>query len=617
MGEAREHSVKANAFWSVGRTVCACLIPFAIFLVLDGWFYSSPFNAEHFGASIIFSFAPVVCLYLGWPAIVGCAAAEAVVCLSTQVTVFDPALWLAGVVIYVALPYVLWYLIFWRAEDPYPRFDRASSVAWALVLLFISALVFGFLAGASAATANPDNGYAWAVIDLLMPMSAITLTVGIVLGILFEASPIAPRAPLWIREPYRQRPMLSLTQRIVFVFAVLAAVTVLGLLAGFMAFVYDPSDPDADFLSIMMGSLLIGDVVIFILWIFAIFTIAYIQSRFTMPIERLSAATRAFPEEMGAYQRAEEEDAAPDVLAEAKARAAQPVDMSGLRPSGEAAYLVEDTDTMRAELVRYLDEMRSVTAENERVRAELDIASQIQQGAVPHDFAELDRELHVQVAASMFPARDVGGDFYDAFRVDGTHLGVIMADVSGKGMPAALFMMRALADLREQMHAHAGDVGLALTRANRALCENNDAMLFVTGFIGILDVESGVLSYANAGHNPAWRLGPEGTWLKARKGLVLGVMDAVSYRAETLRLSPGGGLFLYTDGVTEAMDAHGGLYGDPRLDEVLRGLEERDAGDAPAGALVDGVIADVRRHAEGAEQSDDITALAFRWLPEG
>lgn len=113
-------------------------------------------------------------------------------------------------------------------------------------------------------------------------------------------------------------------------------------------------------------------------------------------------------------------------------------------------------------------------------------------------------------------------------------MGVIMADVSGKGMPAALFMMRALADLREQMHSHPGDVGDALTRANKALCENNESMLFVTAFIGILDVETGLFAYANAGHNPAWQLGPDGTWLKARKGLMLGVMDMISYRTETL-----------------------------------------------------------------------------------
>ncbi len=618
-GQESTHRESETQGWNLSapaRFAIYAFVPFLVFFLIDGRFFASDFLAEHFSVSPFFSFAPIVCLYLGWPAMVGCTVAEAIVCLSTGVTVFDPGVWFAGILVYVFLPHFLWYAVNASSADPYPRCSRAGALAKLFWILILANLAYSLVAGFSATQMNIASGYAWGVMSEFLMMTSIALTLGIVLLIALEASPLTPIPASWIVVPYQQRRSLSLTQRIVLVFAALATVVLFGLILSMYVFIYPEGENGAEsIIELVVASFILGDVIIVVLWSFGILVIRYLQTRFTIPIERLSETTRAFPQEMADYQKAVDAGVAGDALAEAKARAEDPVDMGDLKPSGEVAYLVEDTDTMRASMVSYLDEMRSVTAENERVKVELETAKGIQQGAVPHDFAELDKDLGVQVAASMTPARDVGGDFYDAFRIDSTHLGVIMADVSGKGMPAALFMMRALADLREQMHAHPEDVGLALTRANQALCENNDAMLFVTVFIGILDTRSGILSYANGGHNPAWILGAHGTWLEARKGLMIGIMDMVRYKTETLELAPGGGLFLYTDGVTEAMDPEEAQYGEDRLDAKLKEIEASAGGEAPSEELVDAVLADVHTFVNGAEPSDDITALAFRWLP--
>ena len=614
--DAQESDAEGRELSPAMRIALYMVVPFLVFFLIDGRFFANEFLATHFSVSPLFAFAPILSLYLGWPAMVGCVAAEAIVCLSTGVTVFEPGIWVAGLIFYVVIPYLLWYATSASSPDPYPRCSRAGALAKLFWIIILANLVYAIFASFSATQMNVANGYAWSVMSEFLLMTSITLTLGILLLIALEASPLTPMPASWITVPYQKRRSLTLTQRIVLMFAALATVVLLGLILSFYVFIYSEEEGGAESIfELIAASLVLGDVVIIVLWSFCILVIRYLQTRFTIPIERLSETTRAFPRQMADYQTAVDEGVRGEALAEARAEAEDPVDMGDLKPSGEVAYLVEDTDTMRASMVSYLDEMRSVTAENERVKVELETAKDIQQSAVPHDFSEIEAELGVQVAASMTPARDVGGDFYDAFRIDATHLGVIMADVSGKGMPAALFMMRALADLREQMHAHPEDVGLALTRANQALCENNGAMLFVTVFIGILDTETGVFSYANGGHNPAWILGKDGTWLKARKGLMVGIMDMIQYKTETLQLAPGGGLFLYTDGVTEALNPEEELYGEDRLDAVLKKVEAAAGGEASSETLVEDVLADVHTFVNGAEASDDITALAFRWLP--
>ena len=216
------------------------------------------------------------------------------------------------------------------------------------------------------------------------------------------------------------------------------------------------------------------------------------------------------------------------------------------------------------------------------------------------------------IYASMRPAKEVGGDFYDFFLIgedsgpERGKLGFVIADVSGKGVPAALFMMAAKPLIRDYM-ASGMELGEAIENVNHQLCDNNDAGMFVTVFAGVLDYETGHVVFVNAGHNPPllWQDG-SWKWLRNRSGLPLGLFDGLPYKAFEVDCLPGDQFLTYTDGVTEAMDVAEEQYGEDRLEE----LAQSDCTLHPR-MLVDVVRNDVARFTKGAEQSDDITILAL------
>ena len=270
-------------------------------------------------------------------------------------------------------------------------------------------------------------------------------------------------------------------------------------------------------------------------------------------------------------------------------------------------------------LVRRIDidsgRLRSFyAAEEDRRAKEYAIASTIQNSALP---APPPPDDAFSLAAAMHPAREVGGDFYDSFRLDATHVAFLVADVSGKGVTAALYMMTSKTLIKDKLAA-VRDPAEALTQVNAELCANNPANMFLTAWVGVLDLETGVVTYANAGHNPPVKLeGPKGGgrevgFVTPKSGPVLAFMDGVRYKPFTLRLAPGETLFLYTDGVTEALDAKGALFGEDRLrDAVLA------AGDASPASICHVVRAAVAAFAAGTPQADDITVLAVRYTGRG
>lgn len=250
---------------------------------------------------------------------------------------------------------------------------------------------------------------------------------------------------------------------------------------------------------------------------------------------------------------------------------------------------------------------RAVHEHNEllALRRELDIASSIQQSIVPQTFPERD---DVELWADMIPAQEVGGDFYDFFFIDEKRLGLVIGDVSGKGVPAALFMAVTRTLLRSTALAGAAPAE-CLARVNALLVPENTAEMFVTVFYGILDLATGRLDYSNGGHNAPYvvRAGAPPAMLARTGGTVLGVLDRVVYGQQSAMLAPGDGLFLYSDGITEAMDASGALFGEARLEQALAAA----AGRAPEQALR-AVVDAVQRYCGDAAQSDDITALMLK-----
>ena len=258
-----------------------------------------------------------------------------------------------------------------------------------------------------------------------------------------------------------------------------------------------------------------------------------------------------------------------------------------------------------SEIAENVNEMVESLREKERIGAELSLATDIQANMLPSIFPPFPGHDEVDIYATMNPAKEVGGDFYDIFMLDDQNVVVVIADVSGKGVPAALFMVIAKTLIKN--HAQ---IGMApsevFTKVNHMLCEGNEAGLFVTGWMGLLNTETGKLTYVNAGHNPPMiKLGDAGfQYLKSRPGFVLAGMDGVRYRQNELQMQPGDRLFLYTDGVTEATSAAKELYGEDRLSSYLNAHTDDGVRE-----LLHGLRADIDEFVGAAEQFDDITML--------
>ena len=245
-----------------------------------------------------------------------------------------------------------------------------------------------------------------------------------------------------------------------------------------------------------------------------------------------------------------------------------------------------------------------------RIDAELAFAKAIQHSALPSVFPPYPDRTELDIHAQMFTAREVGGDFYDFYFVDENHLAFLIADVSGKGIPAAMFMMQSKTLLKSLAESKMS-VEQVMTNANEKLCEGNEAGMFITAWMGILDVRTGELSFANAGHNPPLLKKAGGTFefLKTRPGLVLAGMEGIRYRKNTITLDKGDVLYLYTDGVTEATNNALELYGEERLLMHLNRAEKESAED-----ICDSVKNDVDAFVDKADQFDDITMLCMRYL---
>lgn len=273
--------------------------------------------------------------------------------------------------------------------------------------------------------------------------------------------------------------------------------------------------------------------------------------------------------------------------------------------STEVGDLARSYISMAEDIGRYVNNIQKITAEKERINAELNLASDIQAHMLPCIFPPFPDHDEFDIFATMTPAKEVGGDFYDLFMIGEDHLAVVMADVSGKGVPAALFMVIAKTLIKN--HTQNGlEPCEVFTTVNRLLCEGNDAGLFVTAWMGILELSTGKFTYVNAGHNPPLlKHGSEKFgYLKSRPGFVLAGMETIKYRQNEMTLEPGDRLFLYTDGVTEATNCNNQLYGEERLVNFMNEHISRSAFE-----LLPFLKQDIDDFVGEVPQSDDITML--------
>ena len=348
-------------------------------------------------------------------------------------------------------------------------------------------------------------------------------------------------------------------------------------------YILDMSEVRAYLNSFLINMLLISFVIIGITIIVYIF---FVRKMVTKPVGKLTAFTQEITKN-SAFEN-------------------QHID---IKTGDEIESLSESFNFMLAELKNYIANLSKVTAEKERIGAELDVARHIQASMLPCIFPAFPERQEFDIFASMTPAKEVGGDFYDFFLVDEDHLVMVIADVSGKGVPAAMFMM-----ISKTLIKSAAQSGLSpkeiLEKVNNQLCENNDAEMFVTVWLGILEISTGIMKCVNAGHEDPAIMRNNGNFelFKDKHGFVLAGMEGARYREYEVELKEGDRLFVYTDGVPEATDASNTLYGTDRMICALN-----NAKDGSCSQLLEALHRDVDAFVGEADQFDDLTMLCLEY----
>ena len=281
--------------------------------------------------------------------------------------------------------------------------------------------------------------------------------------------------------------------------------------------------------------------------------------------------------------------------------ATKPIDLDDLSVTIEKAI----------EQIQYIKTMQLEHNQLESIKGDLAVAREIQQAILPRIFPPFPENAEeLDIAASMNAAKDVGGDFYDFFRIDEDRIGFVIADVSGKGVPAAIFMAVSRTLIRAT-----GIRGVVpsecITYSNELLAKESANFMFVTVFYGIYNIKTGEVTYTNAGHNPPYLMKADGTieQLPLSKDIVVGALDDFQFSEETLQLEHGDTLLLYTDGVTEAINVNNEEFGEKRLEDTLKDVAHQNCQQ-----IIDAVKENVSSFAGEAEQSDDITLLAIKRL---
>jgi len=324
-------------------------------------------------------------------------------------------------------------------------------------------------------------------------------------------------------------------------------------------------------------------IILVAIWIFY----SFVRNRIVTPINALSNVSKSMVQNL-------ENDEAIEV---------------SINTGDEIEELFDSFKQMYSDVKEYINELGAVTAEKERIGAELDVAKHIQASMLPCIFPAFPERHEIDIFATMDPAKEVGGDFYDFFMVDEKHLAIVMADVSGKGVPAALFMVIGKTLIKDHTTSNR-DLGKVFTEVNNLLCESNSEEMFITAFEGVLDLETGEFIYVNAGHEMPFICKAGGNFepYKIRPGFVLAGMEDMKYKAGSIMLEPGDKIFQYTDGVTEATNINNELYGMEKLGAILNKVKDQSPHE-----ILPTVKKDVDEFVGEAPQFDDITMLCLEY----
>ncbi|MDR1240926.1 MAG: SpoIIE family protein phosphatase [Oscillospiraceae bacterium] len=287
------------------------------------------------------------------------------------------------------------------------------------------------------------------------------------------------------------------------------------------------------------------------------------------------------------------------------------VEFIKVKGKDEIGKLAQSFNKMMSDIKDYTENVKKITSEKQQAASELSVANRIQKSMLPRIFPAFPELDEMDIYAVMIPARQVGGDFYDFFLIDKTHLAFVVADVSGKGVSAALFMVIAKTLIKNQAHVDL-DPSVVFEKVNNQMCDNNDMGMFLTAFLGILNLETGEIMFSNAGHTmPAIKKsGDEFKFLKVKEHFVIAGMPNLNYNCERTNLEPGDAIFLYTDGVTETTNEKKEFWGEDNLLKILNSI---DVEKTPLKDTVDTIKKKIDSFAGKTPQSDDITMLVIKY----
>ena len=368
--------------------------------------------------------------------------------------------------------------------------------------------------------------------------------------------------------------------------------TIVGIIDGFPIYVFFDTDMNqvtrvgSNFLSIYIA--IMAMVLLFVL----ILSVMHINKTIVYPINQMAAAAQAYIDDVGSMHQNKEYFTKVNV-----------------NTGDEIENLALTMKQMEIDLRKNIADLTNVTRERSRIRTELGLASRIQAAMLPHKFPPFPERKEIDIFAVMNPAKEVGGDFYDFFFIDDDHLGIVIADVSGKGIPGALFMMISKIILQSCAMLGKG-AAETLQKTNEAICSNNQEEMFVTAWFGILELSTGKLTASNAGHEYPTIRKPNGQYelVKDKHGFIIGGMSESTYTEYEWQLEPGTSIFVYTDGVPEATAASGELFGMERMVQSLN-----TDPDADPEQVLQNVQAGVDAFVQDAEQFDDLTMLCLRY----
>ena len=529
---------------------------------------------------------PVFGLTLGFPGILGCALGNLA---ADFVSGYDPLLCALGFVaqlIYGALPLFMWIAIKRHdaGEASVLRLNNVKNVIRYMAIVFTNAVVMAALLGAIMQGFNISPLFSTATLMLFLNNFVFCMVLGIPL-LVFMTNQKSPD----------RRDTFSLNERLVLFFLILGLFS--AGLNGIFAY-RELSKVITDPLVMWNRTYFYISANLFIFYLITVAFLRYAEKNITVPVESIAAIAKNYIS--GAHGKKDSQS-----IVTVCGR------FSGNR--NETGVLAKAFTTMVLDLDTYIDNLTKATAEKERIAVELTVATQIQTSMLPCVFSPFPGRKEFDIYATMIPAKEVGGDFYDFFFIDDNKLAVVIADVSGKGIPAALFMVIAKTLIKNNALSGMSPKEV-FESVNSMLCENNDAGMFVTAFMGYVNLQNGRFRYVNAGHDYPLikRAGGEYKFLKTTSSFVLAGMDGTVYMEDEITLASGDMLYLYTDGVTEAANANNELFSKPRLIETINKHKSSSIKE-----LLELIKNDIDAFANGEEQADDITMLALRMLGNG